>query len=217
MVLVVFSFLLLGIPNAAYGIPVLLSLNESLIYTHHYSEEQAHDISSAIFLFSGSLGDAIGPILGGYLTYCTDFEFSCLIIGLLNLGYFFFMLFLNKEELIDRLHYLKEFYFNKIDCETYEKHFEKQLLLNENDKESLYKETITEKNLGEMLKKNQLKNKNQRNGRSTSSLLYMVYVNKNDNEENVKGFKAFRDYREKMKTSKLLNIPYSIGQGSDFK
>lgn len=79
------SFFLMGIPSVAFDIPIIIEINSVMEKNYNYSPDVAHDLSSSISLFSSSIGEVIGSVLGGYLTNYKSFEFSCSIVGLLNL------------------------------------------------------------------------------------------------------------------------------------
>lgn len=88
-------------------IPILVQLNITFEKKYKYNEDLAHDISSSIFTLAIFLGEALGPIFGGYLSYKKSFEFSCYITGLINLVYSCFLTILYRQELLEKINYLK--------------------------------------------------------------------------------------------------------------
>jgi hypothetical protein len=50
-------------------------------------EENANNMSSAIYNFGINLGESVGPIIGGYITNVRSFEASCIVVGFISLTY----------------------------------------------------------------------------------------------------------------------------------
>lgn len=93
----------MGIPSVAFDIPVIVEMNNVMEKKYNYNADLAHDLSSSICLFSGSIGEMIGPVLGGYLTYSKSFEFSCYVVGVINLLNFILLIVCYKNMLLDKI------------------------------------------------------------------------------------------------------------------
>lgn len=65
--------------------------------THKYPENQANDITSAIYTFANYMGESLGPLYGGFFTYSYNFEFSCVLTGLLNFAFLLLFVYMNKS------------------------------------------------------------------------------------------------------------------------
>ena len=61
-------------------------------------ETRASDNASAIYNIGLYLGESLGPIIGGTITYYDSFESSCIYTGILNLFYaFLFLCYFGKK------------------------------------------------------------------------------------------------------------------------
>jgi len=65
--------------------------------THKYPENLANDLTSAIYTFANYMGESLGPVYGGFITYNYNFEFSCILTGLLNFLFLFLFAFMTKS------------------------------------------------------------------------------------------------------------------------
>ena len=84
---VIFGLIFLGIGGPPIYIPGLLALSKE-IKANNIEEKTSNDISSAMNNLSVSIGDFIGPILGGFLTSKYNFKYCCLFISFISLFYF---------------------------------------------------------------------------------------------------------------------------------
>lgn len=162
----------MGITFAGFEMPLLIDLNSTLKNKYNYDEISAHDISSSIYVFCNHLSESFGPFMGGYLTEMVDFEFSCLVFGLLSFAYFLVFFFVYRTEILERIKILKEDSFKKVDQAQTQGLNEKFL-----EKDDFSKpQKITENNLAETLKNRKKIKVAERKTRTTTSLLYMLDV-----------------------------------------
>ena len=97
--LFIFGFGLLGGGQAPVFIPLLIALSKCIIKNEKNIDElTANDIAIAIINVFISIGEFMGPIIGGYLTLNFGFSYCCFIISISILSYLcFFSLYFLKE------------------------------------------------------------------------------------------------------------------------
>ena len=83
------GFTLLGFFEAPTIIPTMEDFLISLKECNKYSEEYCTDLASAFFTFSCSLGATLGPIIGAYYTEKKGFDYSCIVLSMFCLFWFF--------------------------------------------------------------------------------------------------------------------------------
>jgi MFS family permease len=97
VILIALGFFILGFPSGCIDIPIMSDLLTTLKETHKYPENLANDLTSAIYTFANYIGESLGPIYGGFITYNYNFEFSCILTGLLNFLFLFLFAFMTKS------------------------------------------------------------------------------------------------------------------------
>lgn len=187
------GFFLSGVPSVFVDITIIIELNKLFITKYKYDEDPAHDLSSALFLTGGFLGEALGPVMGGYLSEKKDFEFSCFFTSMLNLFCLIFFCFFYRKSIFERIIFLKEHYYNP--------NAKKDIQTNLVSKNSL--------NLGE---KNAYEN-TAMNKKKSTSLLYMLAVGNHIDNENSRN-----KFIYKFNTTKCLKIATGLVHSkSDFE
>lgn len=76
---------LLGIPEAFINILGILDLLDTLKFDKKIDNLRASDYTSAIYNIALYLGESLGPIIGGLISYYEGFELCCISIGVLNI------------------------------------------------------------------------------------------------------------------------------------
>ena len=79
--------------GACITIPGIVDLMDIMKNKLHVDENSANDMASGMYNLAVNLGEAIGPILGGYFTNKNGFESACYSISTINLVFarcFFF-------------------------------------------------------------------------------------------------------------------------------
>lgn len=103
---VIFGLMFIGLGGAPLYVPGLLALTKA-VKRNKIDEKTANDISSAMNNLSVSIGDLLGPILGGYFTSSFGFKYCCLFISIIMLAFCiaFFLYFLKdiKNDLKSKL------------------------------------------------------------------------------------------------------------------
>lgn len=85
---IIIGFLFIGFGCAPVFIPGLVALAKNIKTIDPSIEElTANDISSAINNLTIDIGEFIGPILGGFLTYRSGFKYCCFFICLIGIVY----------------------------------------------------------------------------------------------------------------------------------
>ena len=99
--------MLLGFPSGSVDISIMVDLKNTLMDKYKYSESLSSDITSSTYMFANLLGDSLGPLYGGFVTYKYGFEVACILTGLLNamfcimFGMIYKDLFTFKENTLD--------------------------------------------------------------------------------------------------------------------
>ena len=95
---VILGLILLGIGCPPIFVTGLLALTKE-VKSNNIEEKTANDIASAMNNLSVSIGDFIGPILGGYLTSKYNFKNCCLFIFWIIFFYFIVFTFFFFEDI----------------------------------------------------------------------------------------------------------------------
>ena len=97
---VIFGLMCIGLGGAPIYVPGLLALSKAVKEkANKIDEKTANDISSAMNNLSVSIGDLLGPILGGYFTTNFDFKYCCLFISMIILIFSIFFVFYFFDEI----------------------------------------------------------------------------------------------------------------------
>lgn len=190
------GFFLSGIPPVIVDMPILIEFNKIFITKYKYEEDPAHDLSSSLFVTANFLGEAIGPVMGGYLSKIKDFEYSCSFTAILNLFCLILFCFFYRKSLFERIMFLKDYYYSSYSSRT-----EKDI-----------QTTLVSKNTLNLDDKNANVNTAIHRKKSTN-LLYMLAVgNHIDNE------KSRNKFFYKFNTTKCLKtITNDVHPKSDFE
>lgn len=78
-------------------VPGILDLIHTLRDKLNSEEYDANNNASAIYNFAGSLGESLGPLIGGYLTELISFQSACFTTSLMNIGFLIMFLMANYE------------------------------------------------------------------------------------------------------------------------
>ena len=81
----------------------MVDLNSTLKEKYNYPENLANDTTSSVYFFANSMGETLGPIYGGYITYTYGFEFTCVLTGLFNLAFAGFMTYRYRNDLSKKI------------------------------------------------------------------------------------------------------------------
>ncbi len=83
------GFICLGFSEA----PTIISTMEDFLITlkesEKFSEEYSTDLASAFFTFSVNIGCILGPVIGSYYTEKKSFYYSCIVLSIFCLFWFF--------------------------------------------------------------------------------------------------------------------------------
>ena len=141
LISVIIGFLFIGLGSGPVFIPGLIALSKIVSKIDpNIDELTANDISAAMNNLTISIGDFIGPIIGGFLTTKYDFNQCCFIIFCIGISYSAFFIF-------SFFHYIKEDINKFISKKNVQLKDENKLIDNENDtKSNLNKEEIIDKN-----------------------------------------------------------------------
>lgn len=97
--MVVTGMTIIGFGGVLITIPGIIDIMNILKEKLKLDEQQANDNASAMYNFGAALGEAFGPLLGGYLTEKQNFERACFTISLLNFLYSFLFGFSNVKSI----------------------------------------------------------------------------------------------------------------------
>lgn len=101
---------LLGIPEALINILGIFDMLEILKKEFEMDNIRASDHASAIYNIGLYLGESLGPIIGGSVSYYENFETSCLYIGLINAFFAFVFWYFVRNKIFE--HYDEETNFS---------------------------------------------------------------------------------------------------------
>ena len=97
---IIIGLMLIGGGGPTLYVPGLIVLTNTVkkIY-RDIDENTANDVSSSINNLSISIGDFIGPVLGGFLSSNFGFKYSCIIVSLILFIYFLIFVFYNYNNI----------------------------------------------------------------------------------------------------------------------
>ena len=155
LLMIIIGLIFLGPAQALVNIPSLEDFLNTLNFYFDFEESDAIDVSSMLYNLSINLGDAIGPIIGGFFTEIKNFEFACYYISIIDIVMFFIFILGNLNYIAIQLKFLekgkKKKYkkmFKEIDIKKV-KIFKKKESESEND----YKTDFSTKKRKKMIKK----------------------------------------------------------------
>ena len=94
----IFGLILLGPCEVIISLSSVEDYINTIVYDLKYKRDEANDIASSVYSLSTSLGDAVGPIIGGFFTERNGFVDACKYVSLQNLLWFaVFTIFFFKE------------------------------------------------------------------------------------------------------------------------
>ena len=94
LISIIIGFLFIGLGSGPVFIPGLVALSKIIRKIDSDIDElSANDISAALNNLTISIGDFIGPIIGGFLTTKYDFNHCCYIIFFVGISYSAFFIF----------------------------------------------------------------------------------------------------------------------------
>ena len=94
----IFGLILLGPCEVIISLSSVEDYINTIVYDLKYKRDEANDIASGVYSLSTSLGDAVGPIIGGFFTERNGFVDACKYVSLQNLLWFgVFTIFSLKE------------------------------------------------------------------------------------------------------------------------
>ena len=147
--------ILLGPAQALVNIPSMEDYLNTLKFYFDFEDNDANDISSMLYNLSINLGDAIGPIVGGFFTEIKNFEFACFYVSVIDVLMFFLFILGNLKSIAIQIKSSEK--EKKI---KYKKSFEeidiKNVKLNkkkESESENDYKTDFSTKKRKKMVKK----------------------------------------------------------------
>jgi predicted MFS family arabinose efflux permease len=89
---VIIGLMFIGLGGPPIYVPGLLALSKA-VKANKIEEKTANDISSAMNNLSVSIGDLLGPILGGFFASNFGFKYCCLLISIIMLIFFILFVF----------------------------------------------------------------------------------------------------------------------------
>lgn len=69
----------------------MVDLKNTFTKKYKYPENLSSDVTSSVYMFANLLGDSLGPLWGGLITYDYGFDMACIGTGVINM--FFGVLF----------------------------------------------------------------------------------------------------------------------------
>ena len=155
LIIIIIGMILLGPAQALVNIPSMEDYLNTLKFYFDFEDNDANDISSMLYNLSINLGDAIGPIVGGFFTEIKNFEFACFYVSVIDVLMFFLFILGNLKSIAIQIKFSEK--EKKI---KYKKSFEeidiKNVKLNkkkESESENDYKTDFSTKKRKKMVKK----------------------------------------------------------------
>jgi MFS family permease len=87
LVTIIIGLIILGMTGACVTVPGIVDFMDTMKNKLDLDDLAANDVSSALYNLSINTGEAIGPIVGGSLTYLHSFDTACYFISFLCLAY----------------------------------------------------------------------------------------------------------------------------------
>ena len=97
--MVVVGMTIIGFGGVLITIPGIIDIMNILKEKLKLSEVQANDNASAMYNFASALGEAFGPLMGGYITERHGFEQACFMTSLINFIFSFVFGFSNVKNI----------------------------------------------------------------------------------------------------------------------
>ena len=186
--------ILLGPAQALVNIPSMEDYLNTLKFYFDFEDNDANDISSMLYNLSINLGDAIGPIIGGFFTEIKNFEFACFYVSVIDVVMFFLFILGNLKSIAIQIKFSEK--EKKI---KYKKSFEeidiKNVKLNkkkESESENDYKTDFSTKKRKKMVKKIKkefmIRFNNMKVGKALTTLIFSndFEDSEEENEKNIK-------------------------------
>ena len=155
LLIIIIGMILLGPAQALVNIPSMEDYLNTLKFYFDFEDNDANDISSMLYNLSINLGDAIGPIVGGFFTEIKNFEFACFYVSVIDVVMFFLFILGNLKSIAIQIKFSER--EKKI---KYKKSFEEIDIKNvkiykkkESESENDYKTDFSTKKRKKMVKK----------------------------------------------------------------
>ena len=155
LLIIIIGMILLGPAQALVNIPSMEDYLNTLKFYFDFEDNDANDISSMLYNLSINLGDAIGPIVGGFFTEIKNFEFACFYVSVIDVLMFFLFILGNLKSIAIQIKFSER--EKKI---KYKKSFEEIDIKNvkiykkkESESENDYKTDFSTKKRKKMVKK----------------------------------------------------------------
>ena len=186
--------ILLGPAQALVNIPSMEDYLNTLKFYFDFEDNDANDISSILYNLSINLGDAIGPIIGGFFTEIKNFEFACFYVSVIDVVMFFLFILGNLKSIAIQIKFSER--EKKI---KYKKSFEEIDIKNvkiykkkESESENDYKTDFSTKKRKKMVKKIKkefmIRFNNMKVGKALTTLIFSndFEDSEEENEKNIK-------------------------------
>ena len=186
--------ILLGPAQALVNIPSMEDYLNTLKFYFDFEDNDANDISSMLYNLSINLGDAIGPIIGGFFTEIKNFEFACFYVSVIDVLMFFLFILGNLKSIAIQIKFSER--EKKI---KYKKSFEEIDIKNvkiykkkESESENDYKTDFSTKKRKKMVKKIKkefmIRFNNMKVGKALTTLIFSndFEDSEEENEKNIK-------------------------------
>ena len=95
----ILGLILLGPCEVIISLSSVEDYINTIVYDLKYKRDEANDIASSVYSLSTSLGDAVGPIIGGFFTERNGFVDACKYVSLQNLFWFGVFTFFSLKEI----------------------------------------------------------------------------------------------------------------------
>lgn len=94
-----FGLSLLNLTAGFSCVASIINFSDNLEEHFGFSEELADDTASGFYILGINIGELIGPLIGGYVTYEYNFETACFLVGILNISCSIFFFSYNLKEI----------------------------------------------------------------------------------------------------------------------
>ena len=194
LLIIIIGMILLGPAQALVNIPSMEDYLNTLKFYFDFEDNDANDISSMLYNLSINLGDAIGPIIGGFFTEIKNFEFACFYVSVIDVVMFFLFILGNLKSIAIQIKFSER--EKKI---KYKKSFEEIDIKNvkiykkkESESENDYKTDFSTKKRKKMVKKIKkefmIRFNNMKVGKALTTLIFSndFEDSEDENEKNIK-------------------------------
>ena len=155
LIIIIIGMILLGPAQALVNIPSMEDYLNTLKFYFDFEDSDANDLSSMLFNLSINLGDAIGPIIGGFFTEIKNFEYACFYVSIMDVLMFFLFILGNLNSIAIQIKFSE-----KVKKKKYKKMIDeidiknvKLLKKKESESENDYKTDFSTKKRKKMVKK----------------------------------------------------------------